>query len=389
MVEKHKMRNELLVFGQPLIEQEEVEEFLDSVRSCWLGTGKKVAKFEQDFAAYKKVKFAAAVHSCSAALHLSCLALDIKPGDEVITTAMTFCATVNAIIHAGATPVLADIDPQTLNIDPAALEKKITPRTKAIIVVHFAGRPCEMDAIKAIAKKHRLFIIEDCAHAIESEYKSRPCGTMGDIGCFSFYSNKNITTGEGGMVVSNNEKLISRIKTLALHGLSADAWDRFSDEGFKHYFVQEAGFKYNMMDLQAAFGIHQLKRIEAYWERRRKIREFYDAGLKGLPIILPVEDDPDIKNAYHLYTIRIDQAVCGLTRDEFLNKMHRLNIGCGVHYQAIPSHPFYQQAYGFKESDFPAAVKYGRETVSIPISPKLTEQDTRDVVDAVKAILGC
>lgn len=388
-MEKHKMRNELLVFGQPLIEQEEVEEFLDSVRSCWLGTGKKVAKFEQDFAAYKKVKFAAAVHSCSAALHLSCLALDIKPGDEVITTAMTFCATVNAIIHAGATPVLADINPRTLNIDPAALEKKITPRTKAIIVVHFAGRPCEMDAIKAIAKKHRLFIIEDCAHAIESEYKSRPCGTMGDIGCFSFYSNKNITTGEGGMVVSNNEKLISRIKTLALHGLSADAWDRFSDEGFKHYFVQEAGFKYNMMDLQAAFGIHQLKRIEAYWERRRKIREFYDAGLKGLPIILPVEDDPDIKNAYHLYTIRIDQAVCGLTRDEFLNKMHRLNIGCGVHYQAIPSHPFYQQAYGFKESDFPAAVKYGRETVSIPISPKLTEQDTRDVVDAVKAILGC
>ena len=383
------MRKELLVFGQPLIEQDEVDEFLDSVRSCWLGTGKKVALFEQDFAAYKKVKFAAAVNSCSAALHLSCLAVDIKPGDEVITTAMTFCATVNAIIHAGATPVLADVNPLTLNIDPAAIEKKITPRTKAIIVVHFAGRPCEMDAITAIAKKHRLFIIEDCAHAIESAYKSKPCGTMGDIGCFSFYSNKNITTGEGGMVVSNNEKLISRIKTLALHGLSADAWDRFSDEGFKHYFVQEAGFKYNMMDLQAAFGIHQLKRIEAYWERRRKIREFYDAGLKGLPIILPVEDDPDIKNAYHLYTIRIDQAVCGLTRDEFLNKMHRLNIGCGVHYQAIPSHPFYQQAYGFKESDFPAAVKYGRETVSIPISPKLTEQDTRDVVDAVKAILGC
>jgi len=383
------MRKELLVFGQPLIEQDEVEEFLDSVRSCWLGTGKKVARFERDFAAYKKVKYAAAVHSCSAALHLSCLALDIQPGDEVITTAMTFCATVNAIIHAGATPVLADINPQTLNIDPAAIEEKITPRTKAIIVVHFAGRPCEMDAITAIAKKHKLYIIEDCAHAIESEYKSRPCGTMGDIGCFSFYSNKNITTGEGGMVVSNNEKLISRIKTLALHGLNADAWTRFSDEGFKHYFVQEAGFKYNMMDLQAAFGIHQLKRIEAYWERRRKIRDFYNAGLKGLPIILPVEDDPEIKNAYHLYNIRIDPAVCGLTRDEFLNKMHRMNIGCGVHYQAIPSHPYYQQAYGFKESDFPAAVKYGRETVSIPISPKLTELDTRDVVDAIKVILGC
>jgi len=389
LVKTHKMRNELLVFGQPLIEQEEVDEFLESVRSCWLGTGKKVALFERDFAAYKKVKFAAAVNSCSAALHLSCLALDIKPGDEVITTAMTFCATVNAIIHAGATPVLADVNPLTLNIDPAAIEKKITPRTKAIIVVHFAGRPCEMDAITAIAKKHRLFIIEDCAHAIESEYRSKPCGTMGDIGCFSFYSNKNITTGEGGMVISNNEKLISKIKTLALHGLSADAWNRFSDEGYKHYFVQEAGFKYNMMDLQAAFGIHQLKRIEDYWERRKKTWDFYNSELKGLPITLPVEDDPNIKNAYHLFTIRIDQPVCGLTRDEFLNKMHRMNIGCGVHYQAIPSHPYYQKAFGFKESDFPAAVKYGRETVSIPISPKLTEQDTRDVVDAIKEILGC
>jgi len=383
------MRNELLVFGQPLIEQDEVDEFLDSVRSCWLGTGKKVALFERDFAAYKKVKFAAAVNSCSAALHLSCLALDIKPGDEVITTAMTFCATVNAIIHAGATPVLADINPFTLNIDPAAIEKKITPRTKAIIVVHFAGRPCEMDAINAIAKKHRLFIIEDCAHAIESEYKSTPCGTMGDIGCFSFYSTKNITTGEGGMVISNNEKLISKIKNLALHGLSADAWSRFSDEGYKHYFVQEAGFKYNMTDLQAAFGIHQLKRIEDYWERRRKIWNFYNSELKGLPIALPYEDDADCKNAYHLYTIRINKAVCGISRDEFLNSMHRLNIGCGVHYHAIPSHPYYQRTYNFKEADFPEAVKYGHETVSIPISPKLTEQDTRDVVDAIKEILGC
>lgn len=378
------MRNEFLVFGQPLIEQDEIDELLDSIRMCWLGTGKKAAAFEQDFARYKGIDYAAAVNSCTAALHLSCKALGIKQGDEVITTAMTFCATVNAIIHSGATPVLCDIEPNSLNIDPALIEKQISPRTKAIIVVHYAGRMCDMEKICSIADKHNLFIIEDCAHAIESEYFGKPSGTFGNLGCFSFYSTKNITTGEGGMVISRDKNIISKIKTLALHGLSHDAWSRFSDEGYKHYQVTDAGFKYNMMDLQAAFGIHQLKRIDQYHKRREEIWNFYMTELSALPVGLPAATEVSGKNAFHLFTLRINKEKCGINRDEFLLKMHRQNIGCGVHYQSIPSHPYYQATYGFVPENFPVALNYGNETVSLPLSPKLSHQDTKDVVEAVK-----
>jgi len=275
-----------------------------------------------------------------------------------------------------------------LNIDPEQIEKKITLKTRAIIVVHFAGRPCNMDRIMDIARKNNLFVIEDCAHAIESEYKGMPAGTIGDLGCFSFYSTKNITTGEGGMVISRNKELIAKIKTLALHGMTQDAWSRFSDEGYKHYYVVEAGFKYNMMDLQAAFGIHQLKRIEKYWERRKEIWHIYNEAFKDLPIGLPVPDEEATKNAYHLYTLRINKELCGITRDAFLLKLHQLNIGCGVHYLAIPAHPYYKEHLGLREEDFPNATKYGQETVSIPISPKLNKEDVQDVIEAVSNIIN-
>jgi dTDP-4-amino-4,6-dideoxygalactose transaminase len=381
------MRNSFLVFGQPLIEQEEIDEIIDSIKKSWLGTGPKVARFEQDFAAFKNIEHAAAVNSCSAALHLSCLALGIKPGDEIITTAMTYCATVNAIIHAGGKPVLCDIDPFTLNISVAEIEKKITPKTRAILVVHFAGLPCEMDAIMDIARRYKLYVIEDCAHAIESEYKGKPTGTIGDLGCFSFYSTKNITTGEGGMLISHDKDLIAKIKTLALHGMTQDAWSRFSDEGYKHYYVVEAGFKYNMMDLQAAIGIHQLKRINQWWERRKQIMNIYQEAFADLPIGLPAPDEPGIHKSYHLYTLRINKEQCGIDRDGFLMEMHRQNIGCGVHYLAIPQHPYYKENYHFREEDFPNAVSYGMETISIPISAKLSPGDVQDVIDAVRDIL--
>ncbi len=253
-----------LVFGSPMIEEAEIDEVVASLRSGWLGTGPKVARFEEDFRNYKSSPHAIAVNSCTAALHLSMLAAGLQPGDEVITTAMTFVATVNAIIHAGLTPVLADIDPITMNIDPRSIEQKITSRTKAILPVHFAGRACDMDAICDIANRNNLKIIEDCAHAIETEYKGRKTGSFGDFGCFSFYVTKNIITGEGGMVITKSEEDAAKIKVMALHGLSKDAWKRFSDEGYKHYYATAAGFKYNMMDIQAAIGIHQLKRIEKY-----------------------------------------------------------------------------------------------------------------------------
>jgi dTDP-4-amino-4,6-dideoxygalactose transaminase len=256
---------------------------------------------------YKNAAYAVAVNSCTAALHLSILAAGIKPGDEVITTAMTFCATVNAIIHAGGTPVIADVDPDTMNIDPRDVAARVTSKTKALLPVHFAGRPCDMDSLCGVADKHGLKMIEDCAHAIESEYKGRKTGTFGEFGCFSFYVTKNVITGEGGMVLARDEEDASRIKILALHGMTKDAWKRFSDEGYKHYQVVEAGFKYNMMDIQAAIGIHQLKRVEKNWKRRQEIWNRYNEALAQLPIGLPAPVEPETRHAYHLYTIMIDK----------------------------------------------------------------------------------
>ena len=276
-----------LVFGAPAIGDAEVAEVVASMRSGWLGTGPKVARFEGDFKAYKGADHAVAVSSCTAALHLSMLALGLRPGDEVITTPMTFCATINAIIHAGATPVLADIDPATMNIDPQRAAAAVTARTRAIVPVHFAGRPCAMDELLDVAAAHNLAVIEDCAHAIETEYAGRKAGTFGDFGCFSFYVTKNVVTGEGGMVLTSREDHAARIKVLALHGMSKDAWRRFSDEGYRHYSVTEAGYKYNMMDIQAAIGIHQLARVEPNWRRRRQIWRRYLEAFDDLPLTLP------------------------------------------------------------------------------------------------------
>ena len=381
------MRKDFLVFGSPLIEDAEIDEVVSSMKSGWLGTGPKVAQFEKDFSAYKGVPQAVAVNSCTAALHLSLLAAGLKPGDEVITTPMTFCATVNAIIHAGAVPMLADIDPVTMNIDPAQIERKITTRTRAILPVHFAGRPCDMNAVCSIAQKHNLIVIEDCAHAIETEYKGRKTGTFGDFGCFSFYVTKNIVTGEGGMVLCKNEDNAARVKTLALHGMSKDAWKRSGDEGYKHYYVTECGFKYNMMDIQAAIGIHQLKKIERYWQKRLEIWTKYNNAFRDLLIGLPAEPETDTRHAYHLYTILIDEAKAGISRDEFLNAMTARKIGVGVHYLSIPEHPYYQKTFGWKPEEYPNAMRVGRQTVSLPISAKMIDSDTDDVISAITEIL--
>lgn len=381
-------RESFLVFGAPLVEKDEIDEVVDSMRSGWLGTGPKVARFEADFGRYKGTPHTAAVNSCTAALHLSMLAAGLGPGDEVITTALTFCATVNAIIHAGATPVLADVDPRTMNIDPADIERRIGPRTRAIVPVHFAGRPCDMDAIMEIAARRGLKVIEDCAHAIEAEYRGRKAGTFGDFGCFSFYVTKNIVTGEGGMVVARREEDIARIKVLALHGMSKDAWSRFSDAGYKHYYVTECGFKYNMMDIQAAIGIHQLKRIEPYLERREAVWRAYDHAFSDLPLVLPRAPEVGTRHARHLYTVLVDAGRCGISRDALLDAMTAARIGVGVHYLAIPEHPYYQRTFGWRPADYPHATAIGRRTLSLPVSPKLKEHDVADVIGAVRAICG-
>jgi len=380
---KMRSRKNFLIFGSPRIEEPEINEVIDSLKSGWIGTGPKVASFEEEFKKYKSVANCVAVNSCTAALHLSMIAIDLQPEDEVITTPMTFCATINTIIHAGAKPVLADVDANTMNIDPKQIEAKITSKTKAILPVHFAGRPCEMDQICSIANKHNLKIIEDCAHAIESEYHGQEVGTFGDFGCFSFYVTKNIITGEGGMVITDDKFGASRIKTLALHGMSKDAWKRFSDKGYKHYYVNEAGFKYNMMDIQAAIGIHQLKRVDKYWQRRKIIWERYNEVFSDLPIILPPPIDPNTRHAYHLYTIFIDEKKSNITRDYFLTAMNSRNIGTGVHYLSIPEHPYYKKKFGWKPEYHPNAMKIGRQTVSLPLSAKLDDNDVEDVINSV------
>lgn len=380
-------RNDFLVFGAPRIEEDEIAEVVATLKSGWIGTGPRVARFEEEFRRYKGAEHAVAVGSCTAALHLSMIAAGLDPGDEVITTSMTFCATVNAVIHAGATPVLVDVNHGTMNMDTDLIEAKITPRTKAILPVHFAGRPCDMDPLLTLASRYGLKIIEDCAHAIETEYKGAKAGTFGDFGCFSFYVTKNIVTGEGGMVLARDEESASRIKMLALHGMSRDAWKRFGDEGYKHYYVVECGFKCNMTDIQAALGFHQLSRIEEYWRRRKAIWEHYTAELADLPLKLPADPEPSTRHAYHLFTVLIDEKEAGISRDDFLARMTEERIGVGVHYLSIPEHPFYQKTFGWRPEDYPQARELGRHTVSIPLSAKLTDDDVGDVVRAIRKIL--
>jgi dTDP-4-amino-4,6-dideoxygalactose transaminase len=378
---------EFLVFGQPQILEEEIEEVVACLRSGWIGTGPRVARFEQDFAAFKGVEHAAAVASCSAALHLSILALGVQPGDQVITSSLTFCSTVNSIIHAGGLPVLADVDPQTMNLDPRSVEERITNRTRAIVPVHFAGRPCDMDALGDIASRHGLRIVEDCAHAIEAEYHGKASGTIGDFGCFSFYATKNVTSGEGGMVIARSNQDLDHVKTLALHGMSTDAWRRFQDTGYKHYYAVDVGFKYNMMDLEASIGIHQLRRLAANWQRRQAIWSRYLEAFQSVPIGLPAARDRATRHAYHLFTIMIEQRQAGITRDDFLEAMTRLGIGVGVHYLSVPEHPVYRERFGWKPEDWPKAQRIGRQTVSLPLSPKLTDRDVERVIRAVRKTL--
>ena len=382
-----RSKDRFLVFGAPLIEQPEIDEVIASMKSGWLGTGPKVHKFEEMFREYKGAKYAMALNSCTAALHLAMLAIGIQPGDEVLVPTMTFAATVNAVIHAGAKPMMTDCRRDTMNIAPEDIERKITSRTKAIIPVHFAGRSCDMDAIMDIAERHELKVIEDCAHAIETEYHSKKAGTFGEIGCFSFYVTKNIVTGEGGMAITDNEEYADKIKVLGLHGMSKDAWKRFSDSGYKHYHVVYPGFKYNMMDLQAAIGIHQLPRVDRYWKRRQEIWNRYNESFQDLPVYTPAPVEANTRHAYHLYTLLLDIDRLSINRDQFLDEMTKRKIGVGVHYIALHLHPYYQQNYGYKRGDFPNAEWISARTVSLPLSAKLTNADVDGVIKTLSGIL--
>ena len=376
-----------LPFSPPSYTEKELEAVSACIKNSWTGSGPKVKEFEKNFKDYKKTNYSAAFSSCTSALFLALKALGVKEGDQVITTSMTFCSTVNSIIHCGAEPILCDIDPLTKNISVNDIERKINYKTKAIIPVHYAGYPCEMDQIMKIAKENDLYIVEDCAHAIESTFRGQPCGTFGDIGCFSFYATKNIAIGEGGMAISSHENLISNMTTLGLHGLSRDAWKRFSESQRKSYDVVKIGYKMNMTDIQASIGDVQLSRVNEMRERRKQIWDFYTSNLKDSSLELPsLPSDNSSIHAMHLYTIGLPKGVC---KDEFIWKANNeFGITFGTHYTAIPSFSVYKSMFGNLDllQEFPNAINWGNKTISLSLSAAVKNEDCERIVNCIKAL---
>ena len=382
------LKKHLLPFSPPYYNEEEEKALLDCIKRSWTGTGPKTKEFEKLFSEYKQVQFAAGLSSCTSALFLSLKALGIKKGDEVITTAMTFCSSVNVIFHCGAKPVLCDIERKSKNINVNKVEALITSKTRAIIAVHYAGYPCEMDKLTELAEKYEIYLIEDCAHAIESKYKNKHCGTFGEVGCFSFYATKNISIGEGGMAISNHESLINKISMLGLHGLSRDAWKRFSSVSKKAYDVVEIGYKMNLTDVQSSIGIVQLKRINKMRQKRKELWETYNKLLSETSLELPsLPDDINSTHALHLYACGLPKKI---NRDEFVwRASNEFNLTLGIHYKSIPTFSVYSDMWDLKdiEKNLPIALDWGERTISLSLSAAVSIDDCSRVVDGVTKLL--
>lgn len=381
------MRETFLPFAPPLIGDEEIQEVFDTLKSGWLTTGPKTRRFADEFSEYTQAPAALTVSSCTAALHLALLSLEIGPGDEVITTPLTFAATANVIEHTGATLVLADVQPDTLNIDPEQLERRITERTKACIVVHYAGHPVDMDSIREIADRRGIQIIEDAAHAIGAAYRGQPVGSGGNAACFSFYATKNLTTGEGGMLTGDSE-IIEKARTLSLHGMSREAWGRYEAGGKWAYDIVAPGYKYNMTDIQAALGLQQLARFESMQARRVEIVERYHSAFGNDPALQVPTCHDDVTHAWHLYVLRLNSDELTLDRNQFIEEVNRQNIGTSVHFIPIHVHSYYANRYGWKPEDFPVALANYSRMVSLPLSPKMSDQDVQDVIDVVQQVIA-
>jgi dTDP-4-amino-4,6-dideoxygalactose transaminase len=378
-------------FNMPTIGKEEIEEVTDTLESGWLTTGPKTGQFEREFKDYVHSPYALAVNSATSAMHLALAALGIGSGDEVITTPLTFCATVNTILQVGATPVLADVGTDG-NIDPLSISEKVTQRTRAIMPVHLAGLPCDMDPIWRLAQKKGLHVIEDAAHAVGTHYKGRPIGSgensfRSDAVCFSFYATKNLTTGEGGMVVTHNEDLFNKMKVLCLHGISKDAWDRYTEHGNWYYEVVSCGFKYNLSDIQSAIGIHQLRKLENFIEIRTRFARFYNEAFANLPEVEIPADNPVDRHSWHLYTLRLNLDMLDIDRDEFIRELRRRHIGTSVHFIPIPLHPAYSHFAHLPRNHCPRALALYRRVVSLPLYPAMTESQLERVATAVKEIV--
>lgn len=379
-----------LPFALPEIGEEEVNEVVDALRSGWVTTGPKARQFESNFASYLGCEVEAiAVNSATAGLHLGLEALGIGPGDEVITTTHTFTATAEVVRYLGADPVLVDVDPSTFCIDLSAVERAITPKTKAIIPVHFAGRSVDMSPLLALARKHGLRVMEDAAHALPTTCDGKLVGTLdSDVTVFSFYANKTMTTGEGGMLVTRNPDIARRARVMRLHGINRDAFDRFTSKAPSWYYeIVAPGFKYNMTDISAAMGIHQLKKVGRFQEARARIAALYDEAFASLPIILPPKAAPGDVHAWHLYVIQLgDEA--RVSRDEFIERMFAQGIGCSVHYIPLHLHPYWRDTYQLRPEMFPVSQRIYERSVSLPIYSRMTESDVVRVIEAVGVALA-
>ncbi len=381
------MRDTFLPFSRPAVGDAEINEIIDSIRSGWITTGPKVEKFSMMFADYAGGKYSTALSSATAGLHLALLAHGIGPGDEVITTAMTFAATVNVITIVGAKPVLVDIDRGHLQMNIDQVAKKINKKTKAVIPVHFAGQPVDLDPLLALAKKHKLAVIEDAAHAAGTEYKGKKIGSLNTTSVFSFHPNKNMTTGEGGMVVSNDEKITDKISLLKFHGMDKNAWKRFAKAGSPRYDITVAGYKYNMMDIQAAMGLHQLPKLDGFITERTKRALRYQKAFDGLDGLLTPKLVPWAhKHAWHLYTPLVDIDRLKITRDDFMQQLKERNIGSGLHYSAVHEFSINRKKYGWKPKDYPEAHFVSERILSLPLFPTMTDQDQDDTIAAVQDI---
>jgi dTDP-4-amino-4,6-dideoxygalactose transaminase len=382
-----RSKDRFLVFGRPVIEEGEIAAVVECLKDGWIGTGPRAARLEAAFASYKGGGHAVAVSSGTAALHLALLAVGVTAGSEVVTTPLTHCSVLHAVAHAGATPVLADCDRRTGNLCAREVERRITPKTRAVIAVHLAGRCCDMDALVAVARPRGIAVIEDCAHAVEAVYHGRSSGLVGDVGCFSFYATKNMTTAEGGMLLASDPALAAEARVMARQGIDYDAWDRFSEGGFRHYHPVRVGYKYNLADLNAALGLAQLERLEERAGRREECRRLYDRGLRDLPLVLPAPAEADTRHARHLYSPLLRLEELAVDRDGVVEALRAENIGGGVHFAALHRHRVYQELWGWSEGEYPNAEFFADRTFSLPLDGRLKDEDVEDVCLALRRIL--
>jgi len=375
-------------FHVPDIGVEEISAVTEVLQSGWLTTGQKVRQFEERFAEHVGAEYAVATNSCTAALHVALEALGVQEGDEVIVPTMTFAATAEVVAYFKATPVLVDCDPITLNLDVAALSAKITRRTKAVIPVHFAGQPCDMQGILEVAASHGLAVVEDAAHAFPSSYRGKPVGSLGDITCFSFYATKTLTTGEGGMATTDNQAWAERMRRMTLHGITKDAWMRYSSAGSWYYEIAVPGYKYNLTDIAAAIGIEQLAKSVRFLNARRKIAAAYQAGFADLPELRLPLAAPGIEHSWHLYVIQLDLERLRISRNGFIEALKKAGVGTSVHFIPLHLHPYYRSRFGFTPADFPVASDAFERVVSLPIYPRMADADIRQVIESVRTVVA-